>query len=123
MVPSNRRAPEEAKDRATTRRRRDPEGSGRSELKGQESIRVPHEEPIKSKKSPSARLGFWSAILTTIITASFLTAGILTPARSGPFCLSSCIAYPYTNGLAQFVPADYIWLYPGLLLAPVFVML
>jgi len=33
------------------------------------------------------------------------------------------MAYPYDRGLASFVPGDYIWLYPGFLLALVFVVL
>jgi hypothetical protein len=71
-----------------------------------------------------SRLGFWSAVLTAVIAAVMFAAGVLTPARSGPFCTgSSCITYPYVNGLASFVPTDYIWLYPGFLLAPVFVVL
>jgi hypothetical protein len=69
------------------------------------------------------RLGFWSALLTAVVAAIFFAAGIFTPARSGPFCVASCIAYPYVGGLATFIPADYIWMYPGFLLAPLFVVL
>lgn len=69
------------------------------------------------------RLGFWSAVLTTVIAAAHFAVGIATPARSGPFCGSSCVTYPYVSGLASFIPIDYIWLYPGFLLAPVFVVL
>lgn len=62
-----------------------------------------------------------------MLTAVFFIAGILTPARSGPFCgqagQGSCILYPYDTGLASFVPVDYIWLYPGFLLALAFVVL
>ena len=72
----------------------------------------------------ASRLGFWSAVLTTVTAAAFLAVGIATPARSGPFCTgSSCITYPYATGLAPFIPADYIWLYPGFLLALEFVVL
>jgi hypothetical protein len=49
--------------------------------------------------------------------------GIATPARSGPFCATwGCIPAPYTD-VAQFIPGDYLWLIPGILLAPIFVML
>jgi len=62
-----------------------------------------------------------------VLTAVFFIAGILTPARSGPFCgqtgQGSCILYPYVSGLASFVPIDYLWLYPGFLLAISFVVL
>ena len=60
----------------------------------------------------ASRLGFWSAILTAVLATVFFTIGIATPARSGPFCRSSCVAYPYVSGLAAFVPTDYMWLYP-----------
>lgn len=71
----------------------------------------------------ASRLGFWSAILTAVLAAVFFTIGIATPARSGPFCGSSCVTYPYVSGLATFIPTDYFWLYPGFLLATVFVVL
>ncbi len=71
----------------------------------------------------AARLGFWTAILTVVDTGAFFVLGIATPARSGPFAPpSSIIPYPYTS-VAQFVPGDYVWLYPGFLLAPLFVVL
>jgi hypothetical protein len=59
-----------------------------------------------------------------VTAAAFLAAGIATPARSGPFCTgSSCITYPYVTGLTSFIPMDYVWLYPGFLLALAFVVL
>jgi hypothetical protein len=51
--------------------------------------------------------------------------GIATPARSGPFCgptTWACVPAPYTD-VAQFIPGDYLWLIPAILLAPVFVVL
>jgi hypothetical protein len=68
------------------------------------------------------RLGFWSAILTAVFAAVAFAVGITTPARSGPFCSSSCISYPFTN-VAAFIPVDYVWLYPGILLSVIFVVL
>jgi hypothetical protein len=69
------------------------------------------------------RLGFWSAVLTAVIAAAHFAVGILTPARSGPFApTANIIPYPYTS-VASFIPIDYIWLYPGFLLAPTFVVL
>jgi hypothetical protein len=69
------------------------------------------------------RLGFWSAVLTAVIAAVQFAVGILTPARSGPFASTeNIIHYPYTN-VASFIPMDYLWLYPGFLLAPTFVVL
>jgi hypothetical protein len=79
-------------------------------------------ETTNSARKGAYRLGFWSAILTAVLAVAAFAAGITTPARSGPFCTKACIAYPYTH-VAAFIPGDYIWLYPGLLLALIFVVL
>jgi hypothetical protein len=68
------------------------------------------------------QLGFWAATLTAIVAAVFAVIAVATPARSGPFCASACVPTPYT-AVAQFIPGDYLWLIPGLLLAPIFVAL
>jgi hypothetical protein len=71
------------------------------------------------------RVGFWAAVLTVIVTVMFAVAGFATPARSGPFCgptTWACIPAPYTD-VAQFIPGDYLWLIPGLLLVPIFIVL
>ncbi len=81
------------------------------------------EQPISTMNAVASRLGFWSAILTAVVAAIFFIAGILTPPRSGPFApAASVIPYPYTD-VATFIPGDYYWLYPGILLAPIFVIL
>ena len=71
------------------------------------------------------RVGFWAAVLTVLLTAATAVAGVTTPARSGPFCgptTWACVPAPYTD-VAQFIPGDYLWLIPAILLAPVFVVL
>jgi hypothetical protein len=60
------------------------------------------------------------ATMTVVVTAIFAVVAIATPARSGPFCGSGCIPAPYVN-VTQFIPGDYLWLIPGILLAPIFV--
>ncbi|HUI87358.1 MAG TPA: hypothetical protein VLX61_01410 [Anaerolineales bacterium] len=70
----------------------------------------------------TSRLGFWSAVLTVLCAVSAFALGITTPPRSGPFCLSACITYPYTDA-AAFVPGDYLWMYPGILLCLTFFVL
>jgi hypothetical protein len=70
----------------------------------------------------TSQLGFWSAILTALFTASALAIGVATPPRSGPFCASACVTYPYTD-IAAFVPRDYLWMYPAFLSALIFVVL
>jgi hypothetical protein len=71
------------------------------------------------------RVGFWASVLTVLVTATFAVACFATPARSGPFCgptTWACIPAPYVD-VARFIPGDYLWLIPGLLLIPVFVVL
>ena len=70
-----------------------------------------------------SRLRFWSAILTAVVAAIFFLAGFLTPPRSGPFApTANIVPYPYTH-VAAFIPNDYLWLYPGILLALIFIVL
>jgi len=66
--------------------------------------------------------GFWAAASTAMVAAVSLATGITTPPRSGPNCHGGCVAYPYTDA-AAFVPRDYLWMYPTLLMAVVFVVL
>jgi hypothetical protein len=80
----------------------------------------PSDEQVRSRGM--ARFGFWISFLTAVLTVVFAVAGVATPARSGPFCRSACVPPPYTN-VAQFIPGDYLWLIPGMLLAPIFVAL
>lgn len=68
------------------------------------------------------RVGFWSALLTALLAGVHFVSGVLTPARSGPFAKpADIIPYPYTIA-SQYIPLDYYWLIPGLLLAPIFVV-
>lgn len=68
-------------------------------------------------------LGFGSALLLALAAAAAFGIAITTaPPRSGPFCLvDPCITYPYTDA-AAFVPIDYLWMYPALLLGPLFML-
>jgi hypothetical protein len=75
-----------------------------------------------STGSGADRTGFWAAILTAVVVAVFAAVAIATPARSGPFCTNACVTYPYV-AVAQFIPGDYMWLVPGILLVPTFVVL
>ena len=75
-----------------------------------------------STRHSSARLGSWAAILTVVAALPFAAIAMPTPPRAGPFCTSSCVAYPYVD-VAQFIPGDYLRLVPGMLLAAIFVVL
>ena len=66
-------------------------------------------------------LGFWSAVLLALLSVTAFALGITTPPRSGPCCAGDCIAYPYTDAV-QFVPRDYNWIVPAILLVPVFLI-
>ncbi len=73
-------------------------------------------------RAAALRLGFWAGALTAAVAIVFAATAIATPARSGPFCSTACVASPYTD-VARFIPGDYLWLIPGILLAPIFVAL
>lgn len=73
--------------------------------------------PVMHRSRGNAiRLGFWAALLTSLMATVMMILAMATPARSGPYCGSGCVPYPYTD-VAAFVPQDYYWLYPGILLA------
>ena len=74
----------------------------------------------RASSAGPVRLGFYAAILTVVVTVIFAVTAVATPARSGPFCASACVPAPYT-AVAQFIPGDYLWLIPGILLAPILV--
>lgn len=75
---------------------------------------------VQASSARPIRLGFYLAVLTAVLAAVFAVAAVATPARSGPFCVTGCVLAPYT-AVAQFIPGDYLWLIPGILLAPIFV--
>ena len=83
-------------------------------------------EPVWASSDPArgqaSRLGRWVAAATAVVGLVALTIAVTTPPRSGPYCRSGCVTYPYTD-VAEFVPRDYLWLYPGLLLILLFVVL
>ena len=76
-------------------------------------------DPIRKK---AGRMGFWFAILMAAVTFTALALAVTTLPMSGPLCRSGCVSYPY-EAVAAFVPHDYIWMYPAILMAPIFVML
>lgn len=77
---------------------------------------------ISGGRSAVLQVGYWSALLTATAAVACLALGVTTPPRSGPYCRGDCVTYPYTDA-AAFVPRDYLWMYPALLLALVFVVL
>lgn len=72
--------------------------------------------------SAVGRAGFWAAAATATTAVASLGLAVTTPPRSGPSCRTGCITYPYTDA-AVFVPRDYLWMYPALLMAVAFLVL
>jgi hypothetical protein len=67
-------------------------------------------------------LGFYAAILTTVVTMLTFVIAIFTPPLTGPLCKGSCIEYPFTDIVSRF-PRDYVWMYPAILLLLIYVAL
>jgi hypothetical protein len=69
------------------------------------------------------RVGMWSAAATAVLAAVSFGVAATTPPRTGPFAApGTAIAYPYSNA-AQFVPRDFLWMVPALLMMLAFVVL
>jgi hypothetical protein len=69
-----------------------------------------------------AKVGFYSAILTALLTVFSFVIADLTPPLSGPFCASGCFTYPYSDIASRF-PRDYYWVYPAMVLNVVYYIL
>jgi hypothetical protein len=68
------------------------------------------------------RLSLWTAILTPVLALVSLGMAITTLPRSGPYCQTDCVGYPYTD-VAAYVPRDYLWIYPAVVLTLMVVVL
>ena len=72
---------------------------------------------------PADRAGFWAASLTALLAAVSFGVAITTPPRTGPYAAAgSALAYPYAAA-ARFVPRDFVWMYPALLMMLAFLVL
>jgi hypothetical protein len=69
-----------------------------------------------------AKVGFYSAILTALLTVFSFIIAYLTPPLSGPFCAGGCFTYPYSDIASRF-PRDYYWMYPAMVLNVVYYVL
>jgi hypothetical protein len=79
-------------------------------------------QDVCEERAAAGRLGRWVAPATVVVGTASLVTGVTTSPRSGPFCSENCIGYPYTDA-AGYVPQDYLWMYPGVLLTLLFVVL
>src|SRR5688572_24036655 len=69
-----------------------------------------------------AKVGFYSAILTVLLTTFSFVIAYMTPPLSGPFCVGGCFTYPYSDIASRF-PRDYFWMYPAMVLNMVYYIL
>ena len=78
--------------------------------------------PATIKRERGERFDLIVAALTAVATSVSFILAILTPPKGGPFCTAGCVEYPYTD-IAAYIPRDFLWMYPALLPAPLFVIL
>jgi len=77
---------------------------------------VPNQMRVTDGSGPADRAGFWAASLTALLAAVSFGVADTTPPRTGPFAAAaSALAYPYAAA-ARFVPRDFVWMYPALLM-------
>jgi hypothetical protein len=69
-----------------------------------------------------AKVGFYAALLTALLTVGTFVIAYLSPPLSGPFCTDNCFTYPYADIASRF-PRDYFWMYPAMLLNLVYYIL
>jgi hypothetical protein len=69
-----------------------------------------------------AQVGFYSALMTVLLTLVTFSIAYLTPPLGGPYCTGGCFSYPYSDIASRF-PRDYYWMYPAIFLVLVFYVL
>jgi hypothetical protein len=60
-------------------------------------------------ESTQTRIGFYSAVLTTIFTTTALGLALFAVPISGANCPADCVAYPYLDTASQY-PRDFLWM-------------
>jgi hypothetical protein len=72
--------------------------------------------------STSNRFGYYSAILTTVITVVTFGLAMIAIPISGANCPGNCVEYPYLDTVSQF-PRDFLWMPLAIVLVLVYVAL
>jgi hypothetical protein len=72
--------------------------------------------------SSSSRFGYYSAILTTVITLVTFGFAMAALPNSGANCIADCVEYPYLDILAEY-PRDFLWMPLAILLVLAYVTL
>jgi hypothetical protein len=76
----------------------------------------------KMETKDIASVGFYAAVLTTLLTVISFGIAIMTPPLSGPYCTGGCFGYPFSDIVSHF-PRDYYWMYSAMLLNVVYYVL
>lgn len=77
---------------------------------------------MKPSKNNTAILGFWSAVLTALLTIVTFGFAMTAVPISGAFSPGGGAAYPYLDTVSQF-PKDFRWMFFALLLIPAYMVL
>ena len=72
--------------------------------------------------STSNRFGYYSAIVTTVITVVTFGFAIIAIPISGANCPGNCVEYPYLDTVSQF-PRDFLWMPLAIVLVLAYVTL
>ena len=75
-----------------------------------------------SSTSNSNRVGYYSAILTTVITIVTFGLAMTAVPISGANCPGECVEYPYLDTVSQY-PKDFLWMFAAIMLILVYVIL
>ena len=75
-----------------------------------------------SPTSTSNGVGFYSAILLTVITIVTFGLAMTAIPISGANCPGGCVEYPYLDTASQY-PRDFLWMFPATVLVLVYVTL
>lgn len=66
------------------------------------------------------KIGYFTALLTGILTVVTFVTAVLTPPISGPLAQNP-ISYPFLDIVNRF-PRDYLWMYPAMLLMLLYIV-
>jgi hypothetical protein len=75
-----------------------------------------------SSTSNSTRVGYYSAILTTVITIVTFGLAMTAIPISGANCPGECVEYPYLDTVSQY-PKDFLWMFAAMMLILAYVIL
>ena len=81
-----------------------------------------HDRDAGSSTLNSTRFGYYSAILTTVITIVTFGFAMIAIPISGANCPGDCVEYPYLDTASQF-PRDFLWMPLAIVLVLAYVML